>query len=194
MSDYTNAFYKKTARIMIAVCGLLFSLFSFVYLYVFQRDVLEALHFSLAHGKTTFAPMASALVITLILLLLRWGVNSLLGLKGRVRALAYVPSFLVLCALTDVGRGVYISDYHTPWTWLLPLLVLLFVGIGYWLRGVFRVQLNHEGSLWGLVNSNLAVLLGLCLLTVCVGSTNRQFHHELEAEHYLRAGEYDTST
>ena len=127
MSDYTNAFYKKTARIMIAVCGLLFSLFSFVYLYVFQRDVLEALHFSLAHGKTTFAPMASALVITLILLLLRWGVNSLLGLKGRVRALAYVPSFLVLCALTDVGRGVYISDYHTPWTWLLPLLVLLFV-------------------------------------------------------------------
>lgn len=93
MSDYTNAFYKKTARIMIAVCGLLFSLFSFVYLYVFQRDVLEALHFSLAHGKTTFAPMASALVITLILLLLRWGVNSLLGLKGRVRALAYVPSF-----------------------------------------------------------------------------------------------------
>ena len=84
MSDYTNAFYKKTARIMIAVCGLLFSLFSFVYLYVFQRDVLEALHFSLAHGKTTFAPMASALVITLILLLLRWGVNSLLGLaQGR---------------------------------------------------------------------------------------------------------------
>ena len=81
-----------------------------------QRDVLEALHFSLAHGKTTFAPIASALVITLILLLLRWGVNSLLGLKGRVRALAYVPSFLVLCALTDVGRGVYISDYHTPWT------------------------------------------------------------------------------
>ena len=179
---------------MIAVCGLLFSLFSFVYLYVFQRDVLEALHFSLAHGKTTFAPMASALVITLILLLLRWGVNSLLGLKGRVRALAYVPSFLVLCALTDVGRGVYISDYHTPWTWLLPLLVLLFVGIGYWLRGVFRVQLNHEGSLWGLVNSNLAILLGLCLLTVCVGSTNRQFHHELEAEQYLRAGEYEGVT
>ena len=87
MSDYTNAFYKKTARIMIAVCGLLFfSVLVFVYLYVFQRDVLEALHFSLAHGKTTFAPIASALVITLILLLLRWGVNSLLGLKGRVRA------------------------------------------------------------------------------------------------------------
>lgn len=117
--------------------------------------------------------------------------NSLLGLKGKVRALAYVPSFLVLCALTDVGRGVYMSSYHTPWTWLLPLLVLLFVGLGYWLRGLFRVQLNQEGSIWGLVNSNLTILLGLCVLTVCVGNTNRGYHHELEAEHYLRAQEYD---
>lgn len=191
MTEYINVLYKKTARIMIAVCGLLFSLFSFVYLYVFQRDVLEALHYSLAHGKTVFAPLASAIVITLILLLLRWGVNSLLGLKGKVRALAYVPSFLVLCALTDVGRGVYMSSYYTPWTWLLPLLVLLFVGLGYWLRGLFRVQLNQEGSLWGLVNCNLTILLGLCVLTVCVGNTNRGYHHELEAEHYLRAREYD---
>lgn len=191
MSDYTNALYKKTARIMIAVCGLLFSLFSFVYLYVFQREVLEAFHFSLAHGKTVFAPLASAIVVTLILLLLRWGVNSLLGLKGKVRALSYVPSFLVLCALTDVGRGVYTSGYHTQWTWLLPLLVLLFVGLAYWLRGLFRVQLNQEGSIWGLVNSNLTILLCLCLLTVCVGNSNRAYHHELEAEYYLRTKEYD---
>lgn len=98
---------------------------------------------------------------------------------------------LVLCALTDVGRGVYMSSYHTPWTWLLPLLVLLFVGLGYWLRGLFRVQLNQEGSIWGLVNSNLTILLVLCVLTVCVGNTNRGYHHELEAEHYLRAQEYD---
>lgn len=31
----------------------------------------------------------------------------------------------------------------------------------------------------------------LCVLTVCVGNTNRGYHHELEAEHYLRAQEYD---
>lgn len=125
MGKYTNVLYEKAARMTTVVCGFLFSLFSFVYLYVFQRDVLEALHFSLAHGKTHFAPMGSAVVITLILLLLRWGVNSLLGLKGYIRSLSYLPSFLVLCALTDVGRTVYMSAYHTVWSWLLPVLILI---------------------------------------------------------------------
>lgn len=73
MSEFISETYKRAARIQTVVCGFLFSVFSVVYLYVFQRDVLEALHFSLAHGKTSFAPLASALIITLVLLLLRWG-------------------------------------------------------------------------------------------------------------------------
>ena len=190
MGKYTNVLYEKAARMTTVVCGFLFSLFSFVYLYVFQRDVLEALHFSLAHGKTHFAPMGSAVVITLILLLLRWGVNSLLGLKGYIRSLSYLPSFLVLCALTDVGRTVYMSAYHTVWSWLLPVLILIFVVFAYWLRGLYRNQLNTEGSRLGLVNYNLLILFVQCLMTVLVGNTNRAFHHELEVERYLRDREY----
>lgn len=190
MTGYIVSLYRKTARIMIVVCGLLFSVFSFVYLYVFQREVLEALHYSLAHGKTHFAPMASAVVITLILLLVRWGVNCLLGLKGYVRALAYVPSFLILCALTDVGRDVYTSSYHSCWPWLLPLLIAVFIAVAYWLRGILRVQLNNEENTMGIVNGNLFILVALCVMTVLCGNTDRTFHHELQAEHYLRKHEY----
>lgn len=182
MGNYLSMPYKKTARIMIGVCGLLFSAFSFIYLYVFQRDVLEALHFSLAHGKTHFAPLASAAVLTLVLILLRWGINSLLGLKGSVRSLAYLPSFLVLCALTDLGRNVYIPGYRTAWVWLLPLSILLFVGGGYWLRRVCRNWLNEEGNVGGLVVSNLSILLAMSLATLLIGNTNRAFHYELEVE------------
>lgn len=191
MSYYISSLYKKTARIMIVVCGLLFSIFSFVYLYVFQRELLEALHFSLAHGKTQFAPATSAIVITLILLLLRWGVNSLLGLKGYVRALSYFPSFLVLCALTDIDRNVYTSAAHSDWLWLLPLLIMLFVGAAYILRKVFRMQLNREGSPMGVVNGNILIMLLFSLITVFCGNTDRTFHHELQAEHYLRHDDFD---
>ena len=102
--------YQSAARILTVASGLLFASFSFVYLYFFQRDVIGALHFSLSHGKTHYSPLAGALIITLVLLLLRWGVNSLLGLKGPVRALAYFPSFLLLGVLTDVDGSLFMEE------------------------------------------------------------------------------------
>ena len=177
---------KKAARIQTAVCGFLFSIFSFVYLYVFQHDVLEAIHYSLAHGKTHYVPLASALIVTAILLLLRWGVNSILGLKGEIRALSYFPSCLVLGAMTDATRSIYMQNHHTSWTWLLPTLILLFIVITYWLRRVFRLKLNTEVPPLALFNANLVILFLLFLMTILIGNSNRAFHHELEAERYLR--------
>lgn len=191
MNDYASTIYKKTARWTIVGCGLLFSIFSFVFLYVFQRDVLEALHYSLAHGKTVFAPLGSAIVITLVLILLRWGVNSLLGLKGNIRSLSYFPSFLVLCALTGIGRDVYLSDYHSYWTWLMPLSLVLFAAVGFWLRHLFRNKLNEEGSVFSLVFWNVFILLAMCFMTVSISNTDRTFHHELQMERALRHKDYN---
>ncbi len=190
MSEYIHAAYKKAARIQTVVCGFLFAIFSFTYLYVFQRDVLEALHYSLAHGKTHFAPFVTAIVITLVLILLRWGVNSLLGLKGNVRALSYFPSCLVLGVLTDVGKNIYTSEYHTSWGWMLPLILLVYVVVAFWLRRIFRNRLNNEGSPIVLMNCNLLILVSLCLMAALIGNTNRSFHHELETERYLREHQY----
>ena len=183
--------YEKAAFVQTVLCGFLFSVFSFIYLYVFQRDVLEAIHFSLAHGKTHFAPLASAIVITLILILLRWGVNSLLGLKGIVRAVSYFPSFLVLGALTDIGRDIYTDSYRGYWFWLLPLVLFIFISIVFFLRRAYRVQLNREHSPMDLINSNLLILLALCLMTIGIGNTNRSFHHELAVERCLREKQYE---
>ena len=99
MNEYIHKNYKKAARIQTVVCGFLFSIFSFIYLYVFQCDVLEALHFSLAHGKTHFAPLPSAIIITLILLLLRWGVNQPVRLERRG------PCFVVFPFLPYIGSS-----------------------------------------------------------------------------------------
>ena len=190
MSEYIYTAYKKAARIQAVVCGFLFSVFSFVYLYVFQRDVLEALHFSLAHGKTHFVPLASAFIITFILILLRWGVNSLLKLKGNIRAISYFPSFLILGALTDAGKDIYVYNHPSSWGWLLPLVLVAYALIAYWLRQIFKKRLNNEGSPVTLMNSNLLIMVAFSLMTAMIGNTNRDFHHELEAERYLRSHQY----
>ena len=45
MSSNTNLSYKRAVRILTGACGLLFSAFSFIYLYLFQGE---------RFGKVTF--------------------------------------------------------------------------------------------------------------------------------------------
>lgn len=191
MSSNTNLSYKRAVRILTGACGLLFSAFSFIYLYLFQGDVLGALHYSLSQGKTHYSPLAGAIIITLVLFIFRWGINGLLGLKGSVRSLSYFPSCLLLGVLTDVNRSLYHGgNFADKWLWLLPLLLIMYVGVVFVLRRIFRHWLDHESSVIGLINSNLAILLILCLMTACIGNSDINFHHELAIENAIREKDY----
>lgn len=53
--------------------------------------------------------------------------------------------------------------------------------------------LNQEGSILGLINSNLAILTLLCLMTVGIGNTNVNFHHELAVEQAIRNHHYEAA-
>ena len=190
-NEKENKNRRRTARIIAVASGLLFSAFSFTYLSVFQKDVMEALHYSLAQGKTVYAPWMSAVLITVVLLVLRWAVNALVGLKGPLKALSYFPSCLLLGVLTDVGHNVYhgggISD---TWGWMLPLCLVLYGVLGWLLARAARLWLNPEmPDIW-VVNSNFMTLLMLCFMTIGIGNTNVHFHHELQVEESLRKQDY----
>lgn len=177
---------RRTARILTVACGLLFSIFCIVYLGIFQKDVVKALHYSLAQGKTLYEPCISAVLVTIVLLILRWGMNAMIRLKGSLCALSYFPSFLLLGVLTDVGHGVYNGGgISSVWSWLLPLLLGVYVVLGYLLGRVF-----HKGTERTVINSNLFILLMLCFMTVCLGNTNIHFHHELQIEEALHRKDY----
>ena len=190
-NEKENKNRRRTARIIAVASGLLFSAFSFTYLSVFQKDVMEALHYSLAQGKTVYAPWMSAVLITVVLLVLRWAVNALVGLKGPLKALSYFPSCLLLGVLTDVGHNVYhgggISD---TWGWMLPLCLVLYGVLGWLLARAARLWLNPEmPDIW-VVNSNFMTLLMFCFMTIGIGNTNVHFHHELQVEEALRKQDY----
>lgn len=71
--------------------------------------------------------------------------------------------------------------------------LLIYIGVVYTLRRVFRSWLNQEGSILGLINSNLAILTLLCLMTVGIGNTNVNFHHELAVEQAIRNHHYEAA-
>ena len=191
-NEKSNIHKRRTARIIAVASGLLFSVFSVVYLSVFQKEVMEALHYSLAQGKTVYAPWMSAIIGTIVLLVLRWGINALVGLKGPLKALSYFPPCLLLGVLTDVGHGVYHGEgISAQWAWLLPLLLVLHVVIGKLLARVCKLWVNPDLEEGIMVNSNLFILFFLCLMTACIGNSNIHFHHELKVEEALRKQDYE---
>lgn len=191
-NESTNINKRRTARILTVACGLLFSVFSFVYLAVFQKEVVEALHYSLAQGKTVYAPWISAVILTFVLLVLRWGINALVGLKGVVKALSYFPCCLLLGVLTDVGHGVYHGEgIDGQWVWLLPLMLVFYIITGRFVERVNRLWVNPELSDGIVINSNLFILLMLCLMSVGTGNSDVHFHHELQVEEALRKQNYE---
>ena len=191
-NEKENINHRRTARILTVACGLLFSIFSIVYLSVFQKEVLEALHYSLAQGKTVYAPWMTAILVTLVLLLLRWGLNGFVRLHGPLNALSYFPSCLLLGVLTDVGHGVYHGEGIAHiWAWLLPLLLVLYVVMGKGLAHASRLWMNPECEEGITTNVNLLSLFMLCLMTACIGNSDIHFHHELQVEEALRKQDYE---
>ncbi len=191
-NESSNINKRRTARIITVASGLLFSAFSFTYIAIFQKDVMEALHYSLAQGRTVYAPWVSAVLITVILLVFRWVLNGLTRLDGPLKALSYFPLFLILGVLTDVSHDVYhgggIADV---WSWLLPLLLVFHIIIGCLLARASRLWLNPDIPDGFVMNSNFFILLMLCFMTIGIGNDNIHFHHELQVEESLRKQDYD---
>lgn len=116
------------------------------------------------------------------------------GIKGACTDTFLFPVLSVAGSADGCGpdyfHGGNIGD---KWFWLLPLLLLIYIGVVYTLRRVFRSWLNQEGSILGLINSNLAILTLLCLMTVGIGNTNVNFHHELAVEQAIRNHHYEAA-
>jgi len=181
--------YNRVTRVISTGCGTLFALYSFLYLYFLQGNVTEALHFSLSHGRTAYSIFWSALVITFFLMLLRWGINAVLKLSGPWIALSYYPPALLLGVLTDVDRSVFQGGGFAPyWSWLLPLLSVVYVSLALILR---RVERNKEwNNVLDMYSLNAGIFAVGCLVPVLIGNTDMYFHHELAVEHAIRHGEY----
>lgn len=112
MSSNNSLSYKRAARILTVACGLLFSIFSIVYLFVLQKDVVGALHYSLSQGKTHYSPLVGAIIITVVLLVFRWGINGLMGLKGACTDTFLFPVLSVAGSADGCGPDYFPRRKH----------------------------------------------------------------------------------
>ena len=186
--------HKKRGTITIqVVCAIAFCLFSFIWLFWSQPDVLTVAQHAFSNGQTHYNRTIGAIIITLVLLLLQQIVSNSLHLNKRVHALTYVPSML---ALAEISNYTYEMGISFPWLRIsiTVLVVLLLWAAAVWMsRQALLNDLEkaptHLFSRRSWVN--LLMMVVMMLTVACIGNTNAVFHFRAHSEVAIMQGNYN---
>lgn len=170
---------KDSSTLTIQVmCAIVFVLFSLSWLYFFQSDVIAMTQHTLSGGLTSYKPVIGAILITVLLYILQLAVFAVTRLQKSSHALTYAPSMMILAVLTH-------------FSWVVVLIVIVWIGLVFLARQIQEVENNDSYSLvsrpmW----INMLIMSLLMMLTAWIGNTNAVFHFRMKTETLLAEGEY----
>lgn len=189
--NFNNPNTKNSTAVIRTVCAIVFCIFTFVYLYFYQADVLAVGQHVLSGGATHYDRMIGCVIITFSLLLLQIGVYVFFRLDKHCHALTYFPSLLLLTVITDISQDIDRGFSFGAWLWIFPLLLLLWGGLSVFVR---NYQMYSRASSYGIFSramwSNMSIMTLLFLFTGLASNGNAVFHYRMKAEKCLLEGNY----
>lgn len=172
----------KTIRVLFMV---LFVLFVFFYVLLFQRDILAVMQQTWSHGQTTNHPVVTSFILSAVLLLLQWGIKAIFGFRGRWEVVAYLPSFLLLSMFTDVDTtSIHYSLQKWGIIWGGCILLLFMLS---WLSQLGKSDKKVPLSI--LLAPNILYFVISILLCMSFTCHNASIHMELAAYRHACRGE-----
>lgn len=168
------------------ICAVLFAIFSFLYIYMLQGELLALVQDHLAQGQTSNNTFVTALLVTLLLIALQFLLNRVGQLHGKFEALSYLPSCVLLALITKV-------DNTYTYSWKQWVVALVFVAVIYllcvWLcKNTFE---SRDTKFLRQLTPNLGVLTLLFLFTGWYGNNVPADQMELAAWKHTHAERYD---
>jgi len=184
---------KNNSTIAVQVmCAIVFILFSFVWLFCFQSELLAMSQHMLSNGVTRYNPVVGTVIIIVVLMIVQLVVYGFTRLNKRFHALTYVPSMFLLAVLTSCHLNSDGSLDYGINIWL-SIFVILFWGIFVFFAKQYQtVEYNQSYSLFSRpmwINMLLMSLQIICLTSAA--NTNAVFHYRLKIEGLLQEAKYD---
>lgn len=182
---------KNGTGITSVACAILFLLFTFLYLYNYQADILAVTQHVLSGGVTHYNRTVGAVLITALLWLLQLGIHAGTRLGGFFHALTYLPSLLLLGILTDVTPNLVHESYLGHWLWLFPLLMVAYGG-GVWVCRQWESVHTHPKGITPLryLWVNVGTMVAMMLVTCAIGCNDATFHRRMRMERLMKDGHY----
>ena len=173
------------------LCAILFYTFVFIYLYIYQQDLLMLTQHLCSGGTTQYHPIIGTSTIIIVLALLQFGVGRLLRSFSILYALSYVPSFIVVAALT--GIQLQANGYtFGVWPYMLPIGLTLYALIIYILMriNIETKSMFHYTQQTIIISNTLIMLVGF-LFTGLTSNSSAALHTQLKIERLLSQKQYD---
>lgn len=180
-NNESNKFNWRAAK---TGCTLLFALFSFLYLYFMQPDLLTSIQYILSGGVTSYSPAIGSIIIVFLLVLLGELMAAVFVLPVPFLALSYLPSTLLLGIMTGVNLSAGSVGVNGTTLWIALSAAL----VGFMMISLVR---KYSSFLFprklSLLDAwpNALLLFIQFLLIGGMGNTKDGLHVELKAERYL---------
>ena len=187
MKENIDKLQLERFRFIRILCDVLFVLFVFFFVLLFQRDLIAMVQEAWSHGQTKNNPFVTAIVVSALLLLLKKLVSWLFGLRGMWEMVSFLPSFMLLSFATDVNiRTMRYPSGKWIWIGIVTLGVVLFVA---WLESGARqkTKMQLPNMLW----PNFLFYALFSVLCVAFTNHNAAEHMELAAFRHANLGRYE---
>jgi len=189
----------QAAQTVFTACAVVFIVFSFVYLYVYQPDLLAQQQYFFSHGTTVYNAFLGAVVITVLLTFAGYVLWRLFKPHASCAVLVWLPPSYFLALLTSVRFGTdggveWEAQWHSMLVLLAGYIVLAllcricaaFIAPRYKYRYRFS-DLDSDSVVPSLSLGLFVLSCAFFLLSWC-SNAGSVLHHELRVARLLHEG------
>ncbi len=180
-------------RMVRIVCAVVFSVFSFTFLSIYQAPLLEVAYDITATGRLQYDGNITAAVITFVLLLITLWLNKYAKFTREWEAMSYLPACALLAFITNIDRTIYTGgNFSWSWVWIGLIVLFVYVFASWVLKRVLFMRIKDitratNRIMW----RNLLLLSILFCFTGFLSGSDENFKHEAMVYHYVKKGNYD---
>ena len=185
----------RLQRVVMALCAILFAVFSFLFVAKSQSVLLELLYDKVATGKLQYNAYVVGGVISVALTIFALWLNKFTGFKREWTAFSFMPSAMVLAFITDIDRSLYTGEYdYLKWIIVLAIGVFAYAAFSFVLRRILFAKIKNVAmSANRIIWRNLVLFVILFSLVGFLSNGEENFKREALVASYYKKGDSDNA-
>ena len=185
----------RLQRVVMALCAILFAVFSFLFVAKSQSVLLELLYDEVATGKLQYNAYIVGGVISAVLTIFALWLNKFTGFKREWTAFSFMPSALILAFITDIDRSLYTGEYdYLKWIIVLAVGIFAYAAFSFVLRRILFAKIKNVAmSANRIIWRNLVLFVILFSLVGFLSNGEENFKREALVASYYKKGDTDNA-